>query len=175
MSYTSIITFKLGLPAGEIEFRNAWGGCARIWDSLFAKYIKDPNTEYDSWITQKSQSKLWDLAKQKDLPDFERCVHVATFDLAYIKREHFGVFCGHLKMFYESFPVPGRVDHLPAWIEAIENLSPEIEAIGFYGTSVGENLWYRLKSCEHCGNSTDDSEGVPLLEGFEVYEWFSSH
>lgn len=99
MSYCEIIIFTGDRPTGGIEFRNAWGGAARIWNSLFNKYIKDQNIPYHSWINEKEQRKLWDLAHNKKLQMFERIVHFSTFDRAYISRNHFKQFAADLRSF----------------------------------------------------------------------------
>lgn len=162
MSYCAIITFKDGKPDQQIEFRNAWGGAARIWDALFDKYLKDPAIPYHSWLCR-NQQPLWDLAKRKSLPMFERAIHCSTFDLAYIRRENFPRFCNDLNAFEAAYPTPVKVNHLPSWEARIEDL--DCEAISFYGTSVAENLWCKWDS------EKDEPIEVPLSEGWEIYDW----
>jgi hypothetical protein len=173
MSYCQIITFKDGKPSGGIEYRNAWGGAARIWDALFKAYVPKKH-EYDLWLVNNGNDKrLWDLATRPDLPMFERAVHASTFDHFYVRRENFTRFCADLRAFDAKYPVNGHtVNHLPAWADAIEKL--DAEAVGFYGTSVSENPWYRFKTCPHCENSTDEIEPVPMSEGWEVYDWLDA-
>lgn len=175
MSYTALIPFKNCLPQGEIEFRNAWGGSARIWTSLFDAYIPKKH-EYDPWLSSSSNGddrRLWDLAKREDLPLFERAVHVFTFDRFYVRKENFPRLAADLRLFAEKYPVAGLVDHLPAWAQWLEQNS-EVEAVGLRGTSVSENPWWRSKLCPHCEQSIDETEAIPLAEGTEVYEWFEN-
>jgi len=49
MSYAQLIIFKEGKANGGVEYRNAWGGSARIWDALFNSYVPKKH-EYDSWL-----------------------------------------------------------------------------------------------------------------------------
>lgn len=172
MSYAALITFKEGKPDACIEYRNAWGGSARIWDALFKRYIPKKH-EYDTWVNDPHDRRLWDLAKREDLQMFERAVHAFTFDRFYVRREHFGRLSLDLRLFVDTYPAGACVDHLPAWANWLDE-NNEIEAVGLHGTSVSENIWYRPKECPHCGNNTDESEPVPLADGTEVYEWLAS-
>lgn len=172
MSTCSIIYFRDGLPAEETDYRNAWGGSAKIWSDLFDAYLKDPRKEYDNWLTRcdGTDTSLWDLAKRKDLPAFERAVHASTFDLAIIRHEHFQQFAAHLREFVSKYPAGEKVSHLSAWADAIE--SSDAEAIGFHGTSVSENLWFDYDS------ETEESIPYNLNTGdkhFEVYDWLEEN
>lgn len=170
MSYATLILFKDGKPDGGVEYSNAWGGSARIWDALFKAHVPKKH-EFDSWMTNNGDdSRLWSLASRADLPMFERAVHAFTFDHFYVRNEHFGRLAADLLAFAERHPADGRVDHLPAWAEWLKK-NNSVEAVGLYGTSVSENPWQRSKSCPHCGNSMDETESIPLSEGTEVYDW----
>lgn len=162
MSYCQLIIFKDGKPSYGIEYRNAWGGAARIWDALFEKHLKNPNIPYHSWISG-DQQPLWDLAKRETLPMHERAVHASTFDHAYVRRENFPRFCADLRAFDAAYPSGPKVSHLSAWADALEKL--DAEAIGFYGTSVAENPWMKYDEAK------DESIPVPLSDGWELYDW----
>lgn len=171
MSYCKLIIFKDGKASDGVEYRNAWGGSARIWDSLFKAHVPK-KSEYDSWVSNPNDRRLWDLALREDLPMFERAVHAFTFDLFYVRNENFRRLAGDLLAFVEEYPAGECVDHLPAWAQwLVENIG--VEAVGLHGTSVSENVWYRATTCPHCGNATDDMETVPLAEGKEVYDWLA--
>lgn len=169
MSYCEIIPFVAGKPDGGEEFRNAWGGAARIWESLYARYLKDPGKEYDCWINDKT-GRLWKLAHNAEVPFSARAVLVSTFDWAIVRRENFSRFVRDLREFDEQFPAPdGTVNHLPGWASHIESLERDesVEAIGFLGTSVGESLFQEW----------DEEADAPIIydlnersEHFEVYE-----
>lgn len=171
MSYCSLIYFRDGKPFAESEYRNAWGGAAKIWSDLFDAYLKRPSVPYDNWLTRcaGNDSSLWDLAKRRDLPMFERSVHASTFDRAIIRREHFQQFVAHLRDFVSKYPAGDKVCHLLAWADAIE--SSDAEAVGFYGTSCSCNPWYRFDE------ENDESIPYDLTTGdqhFEVYDWIES-
>jgi len=172
MSYTTLIIFKNGKPDGGVEYRNSWGGAARIWDALFKAHVPK-KTQYDSWLTTNNGNdrRLWDLASREDLPIFSRSVHAFTFDKFYVRNEHFSRLASDLRCFVEKYPVEGAaVDHLLAWAKWLDE-NADKEAVGLHATSVSENPWYRAKICPHCGNTTDETEPIPLAEGTEVYDW----
>jgi len=174
MSYTQLIIFKDGKPDSDVEYRNAWGGSARIWTALFDAYVPKKH-EFDSWLSNNGDDKrLWELASRADLPMFERAAHAFTFDRFYIRKENFGRFAADLRSFVAKYPAGACVDHLPTWAKWLDE-NQDKEAVGLRGTSVSENPWYRTKTCPHCGNATDETEPVPMTEGTEVYEWLSQH
>lgn len=161
MSYCQLIPFIDGKPSHGPEFRNAWGGAARIWTSLFDRYIKNPDTPFHNWMTDRSNA-LWNLAKDQKLSRHEKAVLAFTFDQFYVRKEHFSMCAHDLRAFANQYPVAGYVDHLAAWADAIENL--DAEAVGLYATSVGENLWFRYDS------DADECVPVGIEKGHEVYD-----
>lgn len=165
MSYTSLIFFKDKKPFKEIAFKNAWGGAARIWDSLFDRYLKNPNIPYHCWLQDKGRD-LWDLAIRLDIPLFERAVHAFTFDKFYVKQSNFKQFSKDLRLFLVKYPTKMKVCHLAKWADLIEN--SEEEAIGLYSTSVGENLWYEWDE------EKEQKIPVSLDKGREVYDWLNN-
>lgn len=173
MSCCQLVIFKGGIASDAVEFRNAWGGSARIWDALFKAYIPKRH-EYDSWMANNGDDRrLWDLAKREDIPIFERAVHAFTFDHFYVRNENFAKLADDLRTFAGKYPAGECVDHLSAWAKWLEE-NGTVEAVGLHGTSVSENIWFRQKACPHCGNDTDESEPVPLSEGIEVYDWLKT-
>lgn len=165
MSSAYLIEFFDGKGTEETVFRNSWGGSARIWDTLYEEYIKDPNNPHDIWLMGNTQ-KLWDLPKDPEMPDFERAVNIFTFDKVIVRRKNFMKFAYHLDLFAGKYPVGDRVDHLKEWQKFFEN--SKAEAIGLHGTSVSENLWnlYDEDSDEHVYYNIDEQD-----EHFEVYEY----
>jgi len=143
MSYCEIITFVDGKPNHSVEFGNSWGGAAFVWSALFDQYLFDPEIPHHNWLSMagNGDTTLWKLAERADLPLFERAVHAATFDYAIVGKEHFRLFAGHLREFLSRYrrKYPNSVCHLEAWAQFIETC--EADAVGFYATSVGENLW----------------------------------
>lgn len=168
MSYCAIIVFQDNKPARYREFHNAWGGHAYIWDRLYNRFLKNPDVEYDSWLG--NSSALWDLAKRDDIPLFMRAVHAATFDRAIVDCENLPQFIQHLREFLEFFGSGDKVCHLKAWADFIQE-HLDVQAIGFYGTSVSNDLWQKWDE--------DKEEEIPydLSSGdkhFEVYEYLES-
>jgi hypothetical protein len=165
MSYCAIIEFRNGIADTEQSFGNSWGGAARIWTAVYDKYLKDPNVQYDNWLTDSSKPncRLWKLHEDSRLFEFDKVVHVATYDDCIIRNENFVKFAAHLREFSAAYQLEG-VNHLPAWAKFIEESNAE--AVGFYHTSVCENPWVSWN---------DDDESVPysLLTGdkhWELYE-----
>ena len=137
MSYCALVCFEDGKPGVITEFKNSCGGAAFIWDVLYDKYLKDPNKKPDCWLLDPDS--LWPLAKRADLPLFERVVLASTYDRALVRDDHFAEFSGHLREFVKTYPAGDKACHLSAWADLFDK--SESEAIGFYGTSVSENLW----------------------------------
>src|SRR4051812_45045909 len=103
MSYTALIPFAGGKAQPGIDFKNAWGGAARIWDALFKAYVPKKG-EYDSWINNPDNRRLWDLASDENVQLFERAVHAFTFDLHYVRQEHFARLAEDLRLFVQKYP-----------------------------------------------------------------------
>jgi hypothetical protein len=170
MSTATLIAFKDGKECGGVEFRNSWGGAARIWNALFAAYVPKKH-QWDTWASSPDDRRLWDLATRQDLLLFERAVHAFTFDRFYVRRENFHKMAANLREFVAKYPAGESADHLPAWAKWLEDNPTNADAVGLYATSVSENPWRRPKTCEHCGHKTDETESIPLSEGNEVFGW----
>lgn len=171
MSYCALIQFKGGKPAGMVQFRNAWGGSARIWDAMFKAYIPQKHA-HDTWLTASDDRRLWDLALRSDIPKSERAVHCFTFDRFFVCREHFAQIASDLRAFAQKYPTNLRADHLTAWAYWIE-ANTEAEAVSVYGTSCGDNPWTECGHCPTCGHVTDETLSVSLDKGTEVYRWLN--
>jgi hypothetical protein len=95
-----------------------------------------------------------------------RAVHASTFDYAIVFNDHLQQFAKDLREFVAYFGTDSSVCHLLSWAEFIEK-NLEIEAIGFYGTSVSENLWFKYNE------ETDESIPYDLETSdkhFDVYD-----
>jgi len=135
---------------------------------LFDKYLKDPGIEYDSWLCRmvRGNDDLWNLAENPALLMCERAVHAWTFDRALVAQEHFERFSADMEVFCQIYK--GQ-NHLLQWGSFISKC--EAEAVGLYGMSVSDNLWFRWD--EELGKEipfdlTKDSGA------FEVYDWLDS-
>ena len=142
MSYCAIIVFKDSKPSLYEEFRNSWGGAARIWTALYDFYLKDPATPHDSWMTDSGKS-LWALADDARLSNVSKSVLLSTFDRAVVFRGHFDQFTRDLRTFDKEFTMVDCVSHLGSWARFIDSLESDREAmaVGFHGTSCGEDLF----------------------------------
>ena len=162
MSSAFLHEFEGGLPAPErtTEFRNSWGGAARIWSALAERHLKG-----DSWRSEEDAQRVWALAERTDLPMCDRVVNAFTFDLHYVGRVNFQQFAVHLREF-RRYHRPSGICHLEAWAELISKSSAE--AVGLYATSVSDDPWYRWDE------EADEEVPYNMLEGtdhVEIYEW----
>lgn len=169
MSHCSIIAFRNGLPDTELELKNSWLGHAWIWSAVFDNYIKDPNIPYDNWLMPSRTEALWEAAYKPEIPEFIRAVHASTFDYAIVRQENYDKFIQHLNEFrawhknkhYAARTRPASetgedyvFSHLASYVKFIEE-NRDAEAIGFHGTSVVENLWYK-----YVPNEDENVEGT---------------
>lgn len=158
MSSTALVIMRKGKPHQEIEFANSWGGVNRIWDAMF-EYIKDPSREYHTWLTDGTNwfEKMVNVPK----PEFEQAVLLWTADGAYVKRKHFKRMAKDLRQFMIVYPVTTGAYHLPAWADILATL--DADAVGIYGTSVGNNWWIRYDE------KKDKMIYIQPSKGFSVY------
>lgn len=170
MSYCQIIEFVNGKAQGGQEFSNSWGGSACIWTCLYDEYLRNPDISYDCWLSESGSKRLWDLVNDDRLSDFEKSCLAFTYDYFIVEKKNFKRFCNDLRKFNQKyrFENNGKVCHLINWLIYIEHLPPEVEAIGLYGTSVGENTWFEWDE------DKEESEPYNLATGekhVELYSW----
>jgi len=157
MSYCELkVVNKSGDVIGHTEFRNAHGWSAYIWDKLFNKYAKNPESIYDSWIGEENAKRLWALVDDERLEPFERRTLCSTFDNAMIKQEDLEKFIEDLAKFYDKHPPNNRVCHMRGMVNAIREVikDPEDVAICWYQMSVSDDLWWTNlpeEYCDKCG------------------------
>ncbi len=138
MSYCELVEIRKGKASGGFEFMNSRGGSARIWASLYNRYLLNPEIPYDGWINDRS-NRLWRLANDSQIWFGDRAVLASTFDYALVFQEDFKRHAFNLRSFASRFPSGRCVCHLIEWAKVYE--SSPAQAIGIYGTSVGDNLW----------------------------------
>ena len=67
MTTTSLVEFVNGVADAQYEFQNSWGGAARIWGSLFSKYILHATSICENpwieWSEELDESVPYDIAK----------------------------------------------------------------------------------------------------------------
>lgn len=158
MSYTTVLNIDVGKGHTEnTELRNSWQSAPRIWIALCTKYF---NNEH--WMSLSSE--LWDLYKNKSVPEHHRAVLMMTFDKAYIAKENYHKAIKDINQFMADFNTNvWSSSHWPKIVKILsETKSP---AIGFHMTSVSENPFD--------GDWNDELEEYDPIDwstAFEVYE-----
>ena len=153
MSYTQLVLMNNDGPTGYVfEFGNSWGGAFYIWNAIFNRYMMDEvKYEYDNVLSMMSKEdersqEFWDLYKSDRLAGFERTVLSFTYDYALVYKKDFEAFAEDLRKFSAKYArfFPNMLCHLDSWSKVFEMKKdgPEVEAIGLYATSVGDNFWY---------------------------------
>jgi len=148
MSSTELIEFHNGVADNSYEFKNSWGGSARIWDSLFKAYIPKEQ-EYDNWIQAAQDNRLWSVWKNNRLSNAERLVYWFSCDNALVAKENFTEMASALREFATKHPCTDKVCHLENFAKVFNE--SDADAIGLHGTSVVENPWFNW--CEEQGES----------------------
>src|SRR6516162_4030829 len=100
-------------------FPNAWGSAAFIFNQLCEHYFGDRRL----WEQEKGQQKLWGLAKDPRLQNFEKEVLVSTFDHILVDRPNFNVMAMAFRLFVGRYPPNGQVCHLLGQAEIFEALA----------------------------------------------------
>ncbi len=138
MSSVSLVEFVDGVAANWHEFSNSWGGAARVWQTLFEKYIPK-KSEWDGFLTAADDGRLWKVCRDERLSDAERIVYGFCCDDALVKRGDFRRMADALREFARQNPVSGVVCHMEGFAKVFDDASGD--AIGLYATSVGEDPW----------------------------------
>jgi len=160
MSSTKLVEFRNGVADDCTEFRNSWGGAARIWDSIWKAYGTNTH-EFDNWLSAATDGRLWGLWASSDFIESEKIVYLFTCDNALVEKKDFSKIAAALREFESLHPCKG-VSHLSAWADLIE--SSDSEAIGLHATSVTENPWFEWDE------ETDETLPYNLNEGDK--HWF---
>lgn len=149
MSSTVLYAAPEGGTFGRIaEFRNSWGGAARVWSALCKRWLGDDCY----WLTMRGdeqQAKVWALAKDERLSPAERIVMAATFDRVLVRRDELPRLAEHFREFDRLYPVSGVANHLPAQAALFDRLAGPDHgldfvpfAVGWQQTTVSENPWW---------------------------------
>lgn len=157
MSYSSLY----GVPEkGEIEFmkkyQNSWGTAPHVWNDIFDKYIKTPENPY----IFSQYDKLWPLADDEKLPEFERGMLKFTLDQLMVKKENFPELISIISEYVEKFPKDkGVVNHWPQIAKDLSELDfSKYTAICFIWTSVADDVWDAKEKCVDCFNQVCEKE-----------------
>jgi len=144
------------------EFRNAWGYAAFIWTKLFDEYAEKAH-EYDSWMSDESSKKLWALANDDRLKEYERHVLASTFDSAMLDRKDFSGFVDALHAFHRKHAPGDSTCHLLDMAEEIGMMDEQ--AVCWYHTSVCEDPWFDY-------SKEEDDDGCPYNINDGKRHWF---
>ena len=157
MSYTTIIAVFPGDKAVcSNELRNSHGSAPVVWDALSKRYLG-----WDIWM-RADMSDLWNLWKDKSIPEAHRAVLMMTFDKAYVAREHYKRAANDIDKFLADFPEdPNKVNHWPAIAIMFHNELTGIPGTGFWHTSVSENPF--------AGRWNDEKEEYDPPDWSEIY------
>lgn len=161
MSSTSLIEFSESVASECYEYRNSWGGAARIWDALFEAY-ETKKHEYDNWLTASQDGRMWKIWEDERVDDSERLVYLFTCDNALVKNEDFKLLADALRHFTAKHPSNERVCHLAAWASVLDESKAKF--MGLHATSVCENPWFGWTG------ETDESEPYDVEKGDK--HWF---
>lgn len=142
MSHSRLFFFDKNNEIIEVkELQNAWGGAAYIWDCLYNKYLKNPDKEYDNWLSSvmKEPNKLWNLVDDERLPMFAKVCLMYTFDRIIVKKENFVKLSQDFDEFVKFFPPNNKICHLPTISQLLkENFPENISFMATWQTSCSE-------------------------------------
>ena len=142
MSYTTILSVWPG-EKNECyrELKNSFGSAPIIWNNLCQKYYG--TIPFSFFRSGNAIDKLWSRWKDPGIPEHQRAVLLMTFDRAYILKKNYPRATKDIKMFLYDFPPKDPEKYLNHWPEIMEifKSDPDIPAIGFWHTSVTENLF----------------------------------
>jgi len=159
MSYCSLKVAHKRCVKTYQRFQNSWGGHAYIWDSIYKKYLKDPDKPdwQDNWLimASKHDSKLWHTHEDLSIPQWIRTILVSTWDWSITERDKLPKYAGYLRRFCDVFPSgENAANHLPSWAREIETIykeKPGCVGICYHATSVSNDVWdgYNPSTGEH--------------------------
>lgn len=147
MSYSTMLEVPHAGQLVEVaEFGNAWGAAARVWSAISGKYLGDEA----KWFTCAGDGgSFWKLVSDPRLTRCERIIFAWTFDWMICERDKATELATLMNEFAAAFPVPGKVDHLPAIARTLEE-HRESDCVGwcFIQTSVSGDCWDVQDTCE---------------------------
>ncbi|MCB1715863.1 MAG: hypothetical protein KDK05_12105 [Candidatus Competibacteraceae bacterium] len=160
MSYSTIMSVGPNRqPEVILGLRNSHGSAPVIWDKLCQELYGLRPFEYSIGDTL---DKLWPRWRDLSIPEHKRAVLMMTYDLAYIRKEHYARAASDIRKWLADYPVNSEyVNHWPRIAEFYES-NPGYDAIAIHQTSVSENPFY--------GEWDDEKEDYNLIEWGRVYE-----
>lgn len=150
MSYTTILEMPQEGELTEVaEFNNSWGSAMRVWMPMAMAYLADPeanaNQEMGRIMLSGDMCGLWKLVDGDKLTRAERIVLAWTFDKSVCEYSKLVEMAELFREFDKQHPVPGKVNHLPAFADLYEKMGLGIpsDALGLcvIQTSVTSYVW----------------------------------
>ncbi|RPJ40055.1 MAG: hypothetical protein EHM35_00165 [Planctomycetaceae bacterium] len=138
MSRTTIYLVPKSGPVRVFrEFSNAFRGAWLVWDSMAKRYLGLDAVEY---MIADNLQPVWDLWKDRAVPEAHRIVMASTFDAVMVKRENLERLAAAFDQYAMDFADPG---HIPAEAAAVRELAgmDECFAVCWQQTSVSADVW----------------------------------
>lgn len=106
MSDTYIFGSKDGRWTKLGKVKNSWYWHMNVWLSLWEEYLKEKENSKSLLLNPYSEniSKVWALASNQDIPEFERAVLNSTFDKTIIRRSSVDWLIKQIEEFEEKYP-----------------------------------------------------------------------
>ena len=147
MSRTTIWNVYKTKATPRLELPNSWWTAPPLWDYLCETYL-----DGKKWI-HGDVPELWEIWKNKTVPDFLRCALLMTFDKAIVEIADLGQaaqYCGNTNSFLSE-----RVDYGLHWqsiadelVKAHHKHDKRCLGIGLGCTSVSDPWWNYKKGVE---------------------------
>lgn len=121
MSYTCIFGSKNGKWTELRKVKNSWYWHMNIWLSLWEEYLKEKENSKSLLLNPYSEniSKVWALASNQDVPEFERAVLNSTFDKTIIRRSSVDWLIKQIEEFEEKYPEKTSAKEMIACFKSI--------------------------------------------------------
>ena len=118
------------------EYRNSHGTAPIVWGEFCVKYLK---REQYWWLHNSTGPKgfeLWNLWKDKAIPESHRAVLLFTLDHAYVSKPNYRRFAKDLRAFLDDTLISANcMNHWPEIAQFFE-MDRDYPAVGLWCTSV---------------------------------------
>ncbi len=153
---------------GDIDLTNAvvagrsLSGAATIWQIIGKRYL---SWDFPPLFDETKMQKLWDLPKDKQIPEQVRIVLLSTFDRAVVRQGEIPRLVEAIQIFLREFDPKGR-SNLPKQVKILTRLSKSarLSAVCWNQCTVIDDLWTVRK---------DTAKSLPPLAG-EVFSSLTS-
>ena len=141
------------------ELRNSHGSAPVVWNAMAQRYLGASPFAYSEHLDE-----LCKIASTDAAPSAHRAVLIMTFDLAYVRKEHFAQAARDIRTWLSDFRIPSTyANHWPA-LAALYESDPVYDAIALWQTSVTNNPFEPY-------DADEDHRLAPTWdEAYEVYD-----